>query len=67
MGFRTKTLLPLGAAIFFTALTIDVLLALARLGASWRAVIQVLASIGLVMMLIGLVQLIINKQRRNSL
>ncbi len=51
----------MGAAIFFTALTVDVLFTLARLALYLRVAMQLLAIAGLILMLVGLVQLIIFK------
>jgi hypothetical protein len=51
----------MGAAIFFTALTVDVLFTLARLALYLRVAMQLLAIAGLILMLVGLVQLVIFK------
>jgi hypothetical protein len=61
VSFKPKTVLPLGSAIFFTALTLGVLFTLAHLNTNLRAAMQVLATIGLLLMLVGLVQLIVMK------
>ncbi|MEW6516961.1 MAG: hypothetical protein AB1439_08660 [candidate division FCPU426 bacterium] len=59
MAAKRKTLLPLGAAIFFTALTLDILFALAHLAVVLRFISQLAVIAGFVIICIGLVQLLI--------
>jgi hypothetical protein len=64
MTARRQTLLPLGSAIFFAALTLDVLFALNHLSAYLRLAMHAVVLGGLIVLGIGLAQLIIFKFRR---
>jgi hypothetical protein len=64
MTARQQTLLPLGSAIFFAALTLDVLFALNHLSVYLRLAMHAVVLGGLIVLCVGGVQLIIFKLRR---